>query len=207
MAGGCATDLSTRANAVELPPGALQPAPAPGPWTGLLSAEAAKDAWRVVELFSREGLPFEVELAWSSGSGSGARAKLTVAHATRVCVLARSLSVRAANLAAVPQRVGITVADGFLLTRNQYEVTGIHVEGPPTVVATPPFAERVRVELADLSLVTSTLFALRDALGLVRSVYPVATQPAEGLWVGGARSVELATNSSVAFRAVFTLSL
>ena len=207
MASRCATDLTTRANAVELPPGLGPPAPGPGPSVGLLSAEAEKDAWRVVELFTREGLPFEAELAWSSGSGSGASARITVSNATRVCLLARSLTVRAANLAIAAQRAGITVADGFLPTRNQFEHRGQHVEGPPSEVRVPPFAERVRVELADLSAVTTTLIVLRDAVGQIRSVYPVATQPSEGLWVGGARTVELTTNNTVAFRAVFTLSL
>ena len=42
--------------------------------------------------------PFEAELSWSAGSGTGARALLTVARASRVSVYARSLQLRARNL-------------------------------------------------------------------------------------------------------------
>ena len=37
----------------------------------LLNAEARAGTWRIVEAFSRSGLPFELELAWAAGTAPG----------------------------------------------------------------------------------------------------------------------------------------
>ena len=58
--------LSTRSDARELPP--FEPASGPKPFE-LLVGESERAVWRLVELFGA-GLPFEVELSWSSGSGA-----------------------------------------------------------------------------------------------------------------------------------------
>lgn len=200
------TDLTTRADQADLPPvpdGSLV-----GKATPLLTSEAHADDWRIIEVFSRTGLPFEVELGWSSGSGSGAGARVTVAHSTRICVLARSLRITAANLAPVVNRVGVTVADGFAPTRNQWEVRGSVVEGSFFEAVVPPFAETCRVELGDLSVVPNTLIALVDALGTPRGLYNAALLPFSGIPVGGAAKV-LTTNNSgpTPARVVFHLSL
>lgn len=175
----------------------------------LLNAEARADTWRIVEAFSRNGLPFELELGWASGSGSGAKAQITVAHATRISVFARALTLRATNLTGAANRVGVTVADGFAPTRNQWETTGFVGEGSPGDFGVPPFAERLRVELADPSVAATTTVRLLDGTGLARSVFSVADQPPEGVLVGGVHTVQVLSKnaSSIPYRAVYLLSL
>jgi len=202
----CVTDLSTRSDQAELPPSAdgVQA----GPSVALLSAEADADGWRILEVFSRSGRPFEVDVAWSSGSGSGARATVTVASATRIGLFARSLTVRAASLAAETHRVGINVADGKLVTRNQHEVRGSVSEGGPLIVPVPPFATHARVELGVLNLDTVTQVRVLDAFDTARSVLLASQQPSGGIPVGGAAALRISHNQSLAdARVVFQLSL
>lgn len=176
-------------------------------YQALLNAESRADTWRIVEAFSRPGLPFALELSWASGSGSGTKARVTVAHASRICVFARSLSLRAANLSAQGNRVAVTVADGFAPCRNQWEVTGTVSEGSPAAIPVPPYAERLRVEVADPLKNPNTLVRLVDGLGVVRSSFRVDEQPSHGVPVGGVQALEVLLNSVSQFRAVFFLSL
>jgi len=204
VARSCA--LTNRTGDVELPPVVVSGALVTPRAVELLSAESGDDAWRIVELFSLSGLPFDVDLAWSSGGGSGVSARVTVAKAARVGVHARSLRLTATNHAPVPNRVGCTVADGFSATRNQLEHRATHLEtANPSRVPIPPFAERVRVDLGEPH--PSARLRLRDALGRVRSLLLHQQQPADGLLVGGAASLELEETADFDFRAVFTLSL
>lgn len=204
MARSCA--LTVRSGAVELPPGVSGNTVLPLKFLELLTAESGDDAWRLVELSSADGLPFEVEVGWSAGGGSGAAARLTVAHAARVALHARSLALRAANRSAAANHVTCTVADAYAATRNTYEHAATHLEATnPSRVPVPPFAERVRVELGALH--PAARLRLRDGLGRLRAVVPLARQPADGLLVGGAASVELDLLADVDFRAVFPLAL
>lgn len=196
------TDLTIRANTVELP--ALSGAPVYRP---LLSAEADGAAWRLLDLFSRDGAPFEVDLAWSAGSGTGASAQLTVARATRVAVYARALTVRVANLGSAVNRVGVTAADGFALSRNVFEFRGFGDAGTPAEIPIPAFAEGVRVDLADASLLALARIRLLDGSGAVRADVPADNQPAGGVPIGGAASLRVTTTAATLLRAVFTLSL
>src|SRR5690349_16408249 len=112
MRPGCGTELSTRADGADLPPVATPTSLAAVKPTELLQAEAERDTWRLVELWSLSGLPFDVELQWSAGSGAGASALVTVSRAARVSIFARSLRVSASNPTATTNRVAVTVADG-----------------------------------------------------------------------------------------------
>ncbi len=180
----------------------------PGKPVELLNTEAEVDTWRIVEVFSRTGLPFEADLSWSSGSGSGAQAQVTVARSARICVHARSLRISTTNLAKKLNRVGVTVADGFTPTRNTWEIPGGVAEGSPFEANVPPFAETFRVELGQLGAYANTQIAVHDALGDVRASYNAAFQPAFGIPVGGASKVEVTTNhTGTLARVVFTLSL
>jgi len=183
-------------------------------WSGqvalqsLLDADSPAAAWRVVEAFSRTGLPFEIALSWSSGGGTGAEARVTVARATRVCVFARSLRVRAGNLADAVNRVGVTVSDAYASTENQWEAVGeILDQGPAAPVEVPAFARRVRVELSDPTKLSTTSLRVLDGRGVLRPVVPADEQPPEGVPVGGARTLEIEASGATAWRAVFTLSL
>lgn len=196
------TDLTIRANTVELP--ALSGNPVYRP---LLSTEADAAAWRLLDLFTSDGAPFEVMLAWSAGSGSGASAQLTVARASRVAVYARSLIVRVANLDGAVSRVGVTAADGFALSRNVFEFRGSSDGITPVDVPIPAFAEGVRLDLADASLLAASRIQLFDGTGGQRADVPGDNQPAGGVPIGGAATLRVTTTAATLLRVVFTLSL
>lgn len=196
--------LSTRSDSQELP--AFDPTSGPRS-VELLRGEADRDTWRIVELFSGSGLPFDAELSWSAGSGAGAWAFVTVARSARVSVFARSVRIAATNLAGQVNRVGVTVADGFATTRNQWEHTGAHVSGVLSTLPVPPFADTVRLDLADFALSPLATVRVLDGLGELVASYPVPLQPPAGIPVGGASALELELPADVAFRAVYHLSL
>ena len=206
---GCGVELTTRSDGADLLPvivllaGTLVPSKP----VELLKAEAELDAWRLVEAFSRSGLPFDVTLAWSAGSGSGAESTITVSHATRICVFARSLRVVAANQANHINRVGVTIADGFAPTRNAWEVRGELDPAAPTTIAVPPFAESLRVDVADATLAPTTEVRLLDGVGFQRGTVLVSAQPSGGIPIGGTSTVRLVTTAATRFRAHFSLSL
>lgn len=205
---GCGVELSTRADTADLPPvTVLLAVVVPAKPVELLKGEAELDTWRIVEVFSKSGLPFDLHLAWASGGGSGAEAKVTVARSARICVYARSMRLVAENLCDKPNRVGVTVADGYAVTRNQWEQRGAVVEGSPLALQVPPFAETFRVELADPTTLASTLIRLRDGVGTTRALFSALLQPAAGIPVGGAATVEVSGNDNVDARVVFHLSL
>ena len=203
MRPGCGIELTTRSDGKDLPvwDTALK-------LVSLLDAEAELDTWRIVEVFSKTGLPFEVELGWSSGGGSGSGAKITVARSARICVFARSLQVRAGNLADLVNRVGITVADAYAVTVNQWE----HRDSSPDQgvqldVPIPPFARFVRVELADPSGLPTTNLKVYDGLGTLTATVAGDKQPPIGIPVGGARRFTVTSGSVGEWRAVYTLHL
>ena len=195
--------LSTRSDSKELPPFDAASGPKP---IELLVGEAERAVWRILELFSA-GLPFEVELSWSAGSGAGASAMVTVARAARVSVFARSVRIVASNLCDKPNRVGVTVSDGFATTHNQWEHRADHVSTTPSRISIPPFAQTVRLDLADPALSPLATVRVLSGLGSVVAAYPVLQQPQPGIPVGGASALELALAADVAFRAVYHLSL
>ena len=196
------TSLTTRSDSKALP--ALDGSPA---YQDLLDTEARQGAWRIVELSSRDSAPFEVDLRWSAGAGSGATVRVTVARACRISVFARTLRIRAANLSSTENRVGVTVADGFAATDNVYEVRGELEENAAQALAVPPFARSVRVELSDASLLSTAEVRILDGEGALRSATPLDKQPPDGVRLGGAGKVEVAAPSACAFRATYPLSL
>lgn len=205
---GYGIELTTRSDAADLPP-LVAVAGQTVPTTKvvqLLDAEAELDTWRVVEVFSRTLAPFDVDLSWSAGSGSGARAMVTVTRSARICLFARSLRVAAANLSAAVNRVGVTVGDGFAVTENHYEVRGRGAEGFQEV-AVPPFARRARLDLADDALLAASKLRILDGLGALRAVVAGANQPSDGVPLGDAGAVQVEPRSQVDWRVVFTLSI
>jgi hypothetical protein len=204
---GCGPELTTRANAVDLPP-AIQLAVEviPGAKVPLLAGEAEVDTWRIVEVFAP--LPFELSLAWSAGSGSGAEAQITVGRSARICVFARSVRLTAQNLTTTAHRAGVTVADGFAITHNTWEVPLLFGFGVDQDVPIPPFAQTFRVEIAEGSGWATTTVEVFDGLNDVRATYNAAFQPASGVPVGGARKVRVSTpDPALHGRVVFHLSL
>jgi hypothetical protein len=178
----------------------------------LLDADACADTWRIIEVSGNGVTPFEVELSWSAGTGSGARARMVVARGTRVCVFARALRVRVANLGNAVNRVGVTVADGFAPTANQWEVRGGGAEqvgggGGPQEVPIPPFADRFRVETADPVQLPLVVFEVQDGLGTVRNKLSGDKQPGAGNPLGAAGKLIVTVPAGIAWRVVFYLVL
>jgi len=202
MSPGNAIALTTRSDSKTLP--ALDDSPV---MQDLLDTEARRGAWRIVELYSTTGAPFEVELAWSSGSGAGASARLTVARAARVSIFARSLLVRAANLSSAENRVGVNVADGHAVTRNVLEQRGSLEDNAAVELPVPAFATGVRLELADPSLLPTASVRIYDGEEVLRSSTAGDEQPSSGVPLGCAGKLEVQATSATAFRAVFFLSL
>lgn len=205
---GIGWELTTRSDGADLPP---HPSTTPGlapsstPWVRLLEAEAERETWRIVEVFSRSGAPFDVDLVWSAGTGAGAGARVTVSRSTRICLFARSLRVAAMNLAAEGNRVGVTIGDGFAVTSNHFEVRGRAEK--ITDLDLPSFGRCARVELADPAALAGSSLQVLDGLGAVRASLPCALQPPDGLALGGAHHLRLVPSVPTDFRAVFTLSL
>ena len=178
-----------------------------GSWCPLLTVQLRQDGWRIVEVFSADGHPFEVALQWSSAGATGAQVEVTVATGTRICVFARTLILRARNLATVPHTVVSTVSDGFAMTENCLELRGQTVSLQRVPIGIPSFARRVRVELGTWNGATGARYQLVDGGGRISSSISVRTQPQEGVWVGGAERLELWTPVASEYRVLFTLCL
>lgn len=193
-------DLTVRADRAT-----LAPAREAG-WADVLHAEADTDAWRVVELSSASGRPFDAELRWSSANGSGTTAQLTVARAARLSLFARTVAVRVKNLSNLTNAVGVTVADGYAETRNQLEVRGDAQGEGPVSIRVPSFARSVWFEVADPEQRDALIWTV-DGEGKTRGATRLVDQPDAGVPVGGAAELWFWPARPVAFRAVFHLNL
>ena len=189
----------------------------------MLYSEADTDAWRIVEVSSLDGKPFDIEFIWSAANGSGANAFVTMPHATRICVFARSVQVRVKNLDREANAIGVTVADGYAETRNQYEVRvnftnaeeapepNVHEErfefdeSPiPTRILIPPFAQRAWVEASQAGI--EGFIMTIDGDNRKRGVTRFEKQPDNGILVGGAKAIDCWLGP-IDFRVVFSLGI
>jgi len=193
------TRLSVRAEAVR-----LQPAP-PGQdasWTSLLAAEAHGAAWRLVEASSRDAQPFDLDLAWSAGDGSGSAARISVATASRVCLFARHLQIRVRAGGPSETRVAVHVADGFAPSANVWSV----VVPAGEVTTVPPFARTVWADVAEGALADDAFLVLD---GPVRTLAEVRLdrQPSAGVPLAGVTGVSVRTARPAVTRLCFHLHL
>lgn len=173
----------------------------------LLRGEAGEAGWRLVEVWTDSGLPFELHLEWSSGTSGPREAQITVARAARVCVFARSLALSAVNLADATNRVNAAVADALIPTRNQFEVRGATVQATEVPLDIPPFATHLRVELVDPTHLPDLQITVCDGTHTLCGVTAGDAQPPEGVPTGGARMITLLSANAEEFRAIFTLAL
>lgn len=203
------TELTRRSNRVTL-----------SAWGGstvdyvdLLRAESACDArgytgaWRVIELFGTG--PFEVEISWTAGAGGGQTVFVTVPRSTRVCVYARDLVIRVANLLASEQTVSVMVSDGYADTENYFEQRGTGgVALATTAFSVPPFARRALLEVQDPALLATHFIAAADGAGVIRAKWPGNSQPGAGMPLGAASEVQVtAPGGAGPYRVVYTLNL
>lgn len=200
-----ASDLTSRSGSATLPARTA----AELVWSRIAGGNACggEDAWRVIELASLTNLPFAARIRWNMGSAAGFTAQVAVARATRVCIHARALDIDVANFSNAANQVVCGIADGLVSTHNQWEESGTAANGVTQPLQIPPFADRVRLELADPTLLPTTQITVRDGFAAAASVTLGDAQPDAGIPVSGARSIEFITTANVAFRVVYTLRL
>ena len=175
--------------------------------TSLLTAEFPDSAWRTVEVVSREGKPFELELKWSVVTASGSRAVVTAASAARVCVFARSIQVFVSNLSSDGHTVIGQVADGFTQSANVWEHRATVSAQTPVNIPIPPFAAVFFLHLGGHDTPPGTTITIFDGTGTARAQFSAANQPAGGIPLGGAGRIEVTTQSNMEVRGVFALSI
>ncbi len=203
----CRANLTTRSDRLTLDP--WSSTTGDPEFKHLIQAEADRATWRIVELWSNDHVPFEVELKWAAGAGSGATVKITVNRATRVSIFARWMAIRAANISNVSNTVGCTIADGQHGRTNVYVVRGEREGEGTDEVEIPPFAERALLELADPAQLPSSAVWLYDGNDQLRAMWAGDEQGTKGVPLGDAKSMEVQVGSGVGslYRVTFFLIL
>ena len=166
--------------------------------------------WRILDLWSDEGSPWEARVVWSGGGGALRTALVDVPKCVRVCVHATMIQVFGANLSTSANiQARAAIADGYCDTENQWTVRGTVTDQGQTVSATPPpWAKFARLELSDSTLLGSAFVELLDVNGTARGRYAANAQPATGAPIGDAATVRLVLpGGSYAYRLVFLLHL
>ena len=209
--------LSRRSGTAKLP--ASTTAGAAGAEQELLTAHTCGPGggdgdWRIIDLWSDEGSPWEARLVWSGGGGAQRTALIDVPKCARICVHATMVQVFGANLATAAEiQACVAIADGQCDTENQWTVRGDGIQeigggsGSADVVP-PPWAKFVRLELSDSALLPTAFLELVDVNGTARGRYAGPAQPHPGAPIGDAATVRLVLPSgSYAYRVVFLLHL
>ncbi len=166
--------------------------------------------WRIVDLWSDEGTPWEARLVWSGGGGAQRTARFDVPKCTRICVHATMLQVFGANLStSASVQACAAIADGQCDTENQWTVRGAIADASANVdVVPPPWAKFVRLELSDSTLLATSFIELRDANATTRARYAANGQPAPGAPIGDAATLRLVLPAGTYnYRVVFLLHL
>ncbi len=166
--------------------------------------------WRILDLWSDEGSPWEARVVWSGGGGALRTALVDVPKCVRVCVHATMIQVFGANLSTSANiQARAAIADGYCDTENQWTVRGTVTDQGQTVNATPPpWAKFARLELSDSTLLGSAFVEFLDVNGTARGRYAANAQPAPGAPIGDAATVRLVLpGGSYAYRLVFLLHL
>ncbi len=166
--------------------------------------------WRILDLWSDEGSPWEARVVWSGGGGALRTALVDVPKCVRVCVHATMIQVFGANLSTSANiQARAAIADGYCDTENQWTVRGTVTDQGQTVnVTPPPWAKFARLELSDSTLLGSAFVELLDVNATARGRYAANAQPAPGAPIGDAATVRLVLpGGSYAYRLVFLLHL
>lgn len=162
--------------------------------TLLNSAMANSTAWRVLEVWSDEGLPFEVLLLWTGANAGGQRARFTVGGGSaRFCFAGRGITgVNVTNRASVRQFVKAAVAStpGPITTYNHFQQSVIY-QGGQLTIQPPPYSDRVKILATSAADAAATTVSLLDgALNVVGS-YLLSAQPSNGEAVSGIRELSI----------------
>ena len=208
-----ACKLSRRSGTEKLPASTVTGSP--GVEMEVLTAQSIGQGdgdWRILDLWSDEGSPWEARIVWSGGGGALRTAYVDVPKCTRVCVHATTLQVFGSNLSTTTNvQARAAIADGQCDTENQWTTRGdnTQVAAPTTVaVVPPPWAKFVRAELSDSTLLSTTFVDLLDANGISRARYGADQQPQPGAPIGDAATLRCTFPAGTyAWRVVFLLHL
>ncbi len=166
--------------------------------------------WRILDLWSDEGSPWEARVVWSGGGGALRTALVNVPKCVRVCVHATMIQVFGANLSTSANiQARAAIADGYCDTENQWTVRGtVLAQGQTVSAAPPPWAKFARLELSDSTLLSTAFVELLDANGTARGRYAGNAQTQPGAPIGDAATVRLVLpGGTYAYRLVFLLHL
>lgn len=160
---------------------------------------------RLVDLFSRDGVPWLARVQWSVAGQSLVPVLVSVPHSTRFTVRARDVIVEGANLHSAENRVGVALSSATGDTRydNVYEVP--HPGTGEVTFPVPAFASRVRLEVVDPSTLAAAYIDIYDAAGTKRARIVGNQQPQSGVYLGAASTLKVV--SAVAGRLLFPLQL
>ena len=178
------------------------------------SSGTGEGDWRIIDLWSDEGSPWEARLVWSGGGGAQRTALLNVPKCTRVCVHATMLQIFGSNLSISANiQARAAIADGQCDTENQWTVRGSTAQivggaGGNVDVVPPPWAKFVRLELSDDNLLATAFVELLDVNATTRGRYAASQQPAPGAPIGDAATVRCVLPAGTySYRVVFLLHL
>ena len=162
------------------------------------------DRWRLL-LVSAAG-PVELEVSWGCGDTSGTLLRLSLARSVRLCFYGRAVTVKADNLKDGSNRIDLVAVDAYERTQNVLQVSG-EGTGAVQAVAVPVFAQDLRLELEDATLLGGSLVRLKNGEGEVVAACPADMQPDAGIRLGAADSVEVEAPSGCKWRLVFGLTM
>ena len=178
------------------------------------SSGTGEGDWRIIDLWSDEGSPWEARLVWSGGGGAQRTALLDVPKCTRVCVHATMLQIFGSNLSISANiQARAAIADGQCDTENPWTVRGSTAQivggaGGNVDVVPPPWAKFVRLELSDDNLLATAFVELLDVNATTRGRDAASQQPAPGAPIGDAATVRCVLPAGTySYRVVFLLHL
>lgn len=205
-------ELQNRSGSVALglAPSATTPGDLKNIVTALQASMLAENTWRVVELWSTDlNSPWEATVEWSGGALGPRKAFVVVHGATRLCCNASSVKVDARALSTTVNTNGnVAIADGYGEFRNQWVQRGVApVEGGAIEVATPPWAEFVRVEISDAAQYGAVVISMVDGGATIRANYLGNGQPQPGIPVGDAVKANITLPANVNYRVTWLLGL
>lgn len=172
--------------------------------TKLVAGTDPECDWRLLSVSTP--VPLSCELQFSSDAGPGFSARFSVARGAKICVNARALDLSASTVDGSTVDVCIGLVNGdHEHTSNFLEIVGA---GPDAVdTTTPPYANRVRLEVDDPTQTASTTLILLDATGTVRASVPVDLIPETGLWIGASKTQRVEAPAGVNWRLVYALTM
>lgn len=179
----------------------------------LEGAQAFFTSWRLVELWSDQGFPWEAFIQWTGGQAGGARLTLTVMGSARVCIAAHSIAtIEARNLSSETQvcRAAISTVDGPIACQNHWmlsQVGGGIGGGLPFDIIPPRFAERLYMTPSIAASLAGTTVDLYDGLGNLCGNYTLNNQPPYGQPVVGISKVTVTPVAGTRYQCDFTLGV